>query len=664
MDFRWREVSRDSQKDVRVILHPTAAIYEVRRGLDPGSDDSVDLSPYVTQGTQTAFGATVTLSFNRELFGTNQPKPNQVLEVQLWQDGVWKPCWLGIVDSISAFTLQRGERSLQLSAKSRDSQDIWRTTQRVTPLFPQMTDLTYIIQRIARMAGMQHDEIALPRSAYTTSHSNTQLAEMNAWDMVKAVAMAMGWSPFIDSVGRLRMADRTLQGRQPDVILTDARLVRVGGQRQRSPKSRVRVLWLNPLMKKHVEQGQILNTLEYTLGWWLPWWDKTVFFSEDETQRAINTYMKPNPSMNVAWLPHFIKDGPEQYTQQTETKGKIHFVNLRFVPTIVTLVGMWITAVRARSDSVIGGPGSVVIPGGEILPSTTNPTFARTVPSQTGSILEAAFQGTFIFLMLCVGTGKYEIWGQPFHWAHARNISEAFDSSVPTWVDNSEDIECDFVMNEEHAKTMAVRELIYMSRETNKWSVTIVDDPRIEYGDILQFTDGSQLYVEDFSRKLERGSEATLDISGFYVGSAIGIGKNIVGSVPPAIEAGGGETPPGVGIPPSGSFVWAWKPLPGSPPVDSPYGSGPQDEAAYKTYFWGLIGKTEGEAAGDWEAVLTASGIPNGLDSGVQPTDSMPFYALTQQIGGGGVRGRLFLPTSAPDGLGYYSFPVDLLTNS
>ena len=54
MDGRWRPTSRDSKKDVRVILHPTAAIHEVRRGQTPASDDSIDLSQFVTQGY--AFG--------------------------------------------------------------------------------------------------------------------------------------------------------------------------------------------------------------------------------------------------------------------------------------------------------------------------------------------------------------------------------------------------------------------------------------------------------------------------------------------------------------------------------------------------------------------------------------------------------------------------------
>jgi hypothetical protein len=171
---------------------------------------------------------------------------------------------------------------------------------------------------------------------------------------------------------------------------------------------------------------------------------------------------------------------------------------------------------------------------------------------------EALWQIAFCFLMMNCGTGVYEIWGTPFEWVHARNTSEAFDSSVPVWVDNSADIESDFIVNEEHAKATCIRELIYQAREANKWTVSIVDDPRIEFGDILEFTDGSKLYVEDFSRHLERGSEAILEVKGFLIPPAKIVGEGRIAGAPPPPSGtapigggggsgGGGETGGGGG---------------------------------------------------------------------------------------------------------------------
>ena len=124
--------------------------------------------------------------------------------------------------------------------------------------------------------------------------------------------------------------------------------------------------------------------------------------------------------------------------------------------------------------------------------------------------------------------------------------------------------------------------------------------------------------------------------------------------------AGTADDGPGGG---GGPLVWAWVDK-GGPAVDSPYAGGPQTADAYKAYFFSVIGKTEGSDASDWFAVLTGSGIPAGLAAGVVPTTAMPHYALTQQMGAGGVRGRVFLPTATADSYGYYSHPFDVLANA
>jgi hypothetical protein len=489
MDYRWRPVSRDSKRELKVLLHREAAIHDVRRGEDVGENDIVDLTPFVTQGSQSAFECTVTLKFNRELFGDVQPKPNQILEIQFFQDAKWMPLWIGVVEALRSFTLSRGERSLQLIAKTRDSTDIWRNTKRVTPLFPQMTNFTYMVQRIARAVGMMGDEIALPASAFATAHTNTQLADMNAWDMVEAIFLPMGWTPFIDGVGRLRAADRSLQGRIPDVKLDDSRMVKVGGERQRPPASRVTVKWLNPELKRFVKQGQKLTEEIVTVGWFSPYWKRTFYFSEDQTLRAENTYYVENPSVNTFRPTAFVDI---YYTQQTENRGKLTFHNKNFY-LMAWIIHQWFTA-HGAPDGVAG---------------------TATVP--IGRKIEAIHMLAFTLALMNMGVGVYEIWGNPFDWVHARNTSVAFDSSVPPWVDRNVDVDSDFIVNEEHAKAVAIRELIYQARAANKWSVTLVDDPRIEFGDVLQFPDNTQLYVEDFTRSLERGSEAVVEVSGFLV---------------------------------------------------------------------------------------------------------------------------------------------------
>jgi len=530
MDFRWRPITRDSKRELKVILHPTAAIWEVRRGMEAGSDDSVDLTEFVKEVTQTAYDLKLSLVFNRELFGPTQPKPNQTIEVQLKQDDQWKILWLGHVDSISNFAMSRGERQMDVLAKTRDQQDIWRATPRVTPLFPALTDLVYMAQLVARSAEMKSDEIVLPHSAIATAHSNTQLVDMTNWEMVSNIFVALGWTPYIDALGRLRAADRRLQGREPDTKLDDDRIIKVGGTRMRPPVNRVRVKWLSPELQVFEQQRRVIKSFNVTFGFWLPYWHQTVKFSDDGSLRALKTECKPNPDGGGVF--RWVQFGYEKWVHQSPTQGKFSIFNFGFF-AMAGLLFDWNRATAEQDEIPILTVNQAFIPHldvvvagafaseGYTLPgdtdtTTTQPSMTRSTPLN-GRKHKALVQAGITAMLVNAGTGTYDVWGTPYDWIHARNTSEAFDISVPTWVNNVSDLECDFIGNEEHAGAIAVRELIYLARSANKWSVTIVDDPRIEIGDILAFTDGSQLYVEDYSRTLSRGSEAVLDVKGFLV---------------------------------------------------------------------------------------------------------------------------------------------------
>lgn len=74
-----------------------------------------------------------------------------------------------------------------------------------------------------------------------------------------------------------------------------------------------------------------------------------------------------------------------------------------------------------------------------------------------------------------------------------------------------------------------------------------------------------------------------------------------------------------------------------------------------RAYFFSVIGRKEGDLSPDWAAVLLASGIPGGYPAGVAPPPGAPYYGLTQQLGGAGPRGVVFLPTATPDSGGFYS---------
>jgi hypothetical protein len=108
-------------------------------------------------------------------------------------------------------------------------------------------------------------------------------------------------------------------------------------------------------------------------------------------------------------------------------------------------------------------------------------------------------------------------------------------------------------------------------------------------------------------------------------------------------------------------------PAPGPPGPTPPAGPACQNGvlANPRAYFFSLIGRSEGQPAGDWASVLQRSGLPAGPVAGQTLPPNAPFYGITQQINSSGqVRGRIFLPTDVPDEHGYYIHQVDILSDA
>ena len=82
-----------------------------------------------------------------------------------------------------------------------------------------------------------------------------------------------------------------------------------------------------------------------------------------------------------------------------------------------------------------------------------------------------------------------------------------------------------------------------------------------------------------------------------------------------------------------------------------------------RRYFFQTIGRVEGQSAADWETVLRVSGLQAGPNPGVRPNRGV-HQGISQQIGAAGSRGRLMLPTDAPDALGYYAREADILADA
>jgi hypothetical protein len=476
-------VPNDSIRVVKLLLYASATPLQIIQGTATGA---LDLSPYVIKMTQKPRQLDFTLSWHSELFGL-LPLPGNLVVVNLGTQLLWT----GVAEEVANYQSERGTRELAITARTRDGNALWRTSPRVSGIYPEGTQLTFIAQQLCSAIGLAPAEMALPAVSAYTVHSNTQMANLSIWDMLTTLYQSVGYQPYVDGYGKIKCISRDTQ-RTADLTITSDRVIAITGSYSKRQKTAVRIKWLDPNLTQVIQPAQSLATASLTAGFFQPTVEKDVAFSTDGTQAALNTYLVIKQSCNSGLLPV----ATEGYVQLTPTLGHITLTNTYF-----TLIFLVVDLAGILAASYI--PDEVA--------------FGFTIP--IGRIVQGLLLFAAMLVMSSIGTGSYEIWGQPYSWVHQMNTTEAYDFTAPAWQEAITEIENDFVMSEAMSEAFATRELLYEVQSAVSYGAQIVDDPRIEVGDILALPDGSQIYVTDYERDLTRGAAAILGITGFQAGA-------------------------------------------------------------------------------------------------------------------------------------------------
>jgi hypothetical protein len=479
----WTSViSRDAKRSVQVFRHPSATWPQVIRGT---ASDGVDLSAQVTTCRLRSSELALGLAFRDELYGGGTPRPGEPCSVKL--DG--RTLWNGVIGAVNDYREERGSRTMSVTARSRDASPLWRELRWSTRVYPVGTDLTSITRDVLRALGLGSTERLLDPSGVTTRHTQTQIADLPAWQMLEAVLLPLGQMPWVNALGQFKPVRRDVTRRR-DLILTQEQVLRIRGSRARMPVNAVILKWLDAKLSKSLQQDQVLGKESLTAGFFKLEQERNVYFSQDRRQRAQETYLRVLQSINDGLLPV----GDEEYVQLDEFHGLITVTTDAWVPALATAALIAMLASSAIPDIAppFGGP---------------------TIP--VGKIVHGIAEVAILLVMMSLGTGAYEVWGQPYDFVHAINTTEAYNKNAPAWLKNEKEIQNDFIVSQSHARGVAVRELLYENLSAQSWGVDIVDTPAIEIGDILKFPDGSRLYVTDYTRDLTRDAPAVLSIEGF-----------------------------------------------------------------------------------------------------------------------------------------------------
>jgi hypothetical protein len=214
MDGRFTgPLAADNTRRPTLLMYSTGTTFDdVRSGL---AEPDVDLTEFATSIRQGPSELSFSLAWHLELYGADQPQPGFLVCASL--DDV--PVFVGIIESINDYRNQSGARTMSVTCRSRDATAAWREAPRVTANYPQGTRLDIIARDIATSLGLSSGEVLLPNVAVATPHSSTQLANIPAWPMLESLLLPGGYSPMVDTLGRLTAYSRDVT-RAADITLT------------------------------------------------------------------------------------------------------------------------------------------------------------------------------------------------------------------------------------------------------------------------------------------------------------------------------------------------------------------------------------------------------------------------------------------------------------
>lgn len=480
------DVSAYSSEDiVRVV---TLELYQgdtVADILNGTASAPVDLSDLATRISMDQSTLNVSMSYNEEFLEcSDQVKLGHLLVVRT--DGLIR--FIGIVSSIGSFREERGDRSMSITARTREGVGEWKTRFASSAVFPLGTSLGSMLESITQdLMALDPVEYSFPAMSQTTPHGNAQFIDEQPWKMIETVLETGSFVPYVNVLNQVKAYSKDITKLSSIPIDID-RIISIDGTSESLNYKRVRLKWLDPKLQKSTQQSQLLYSTAMTAGWFDIKQEEKTWFSEDRTQRAENTTMRIIDSVNAN---SFVTVADEEYEQKDEYHGEIKLTTRSWVPGLLLLATANIIANGNQPDGVSG---------------------TQTVP--IGKALMGASIASVYLIMLSMGVGRYEIWGSPYDWVHAKNTTVALLSDQPDWALGELELENDLVANEQQATALATNALVYETAKQYGMSVQMVDDPRIEVGDILKFPDGVRMLVLGFSNDFSRPAQATISVQG------------------------------------------------------------------------------------------------------------------------------------------------------
>jgi hypothetical protein len=417
----------------------------------------------------------------------------------------WVYTFTGLIRGQPGWELNRAAETMmgKIVAYGREHVQSYKRRAIVTQEYTVGSELGAMLRDVCHaFLGLSDAETRIPLNLGAQfMHKSNQLVEVSPWEAVTKLLEVVCEVPFFDGEGKLASYSKNLS-RPSDRVLPD--WVKIVTYRIPDKTmdliNRVRVIFLDSKLTRVDEPDQCLSTAQVTTGFFTNKVVLETWWSDDHRQRADNTRLviRKSAQESIARFAFGFDIMKESYRQVDEFHGEITVTVSVFVPILATLALIEYLALAWVPDEVV-----VTVGAGFTIP--------------VGRAGQAAALVSILLIMMCLGTGQYEVWGEPYDYVYLKKDAIAYVQGLAFYEENPMELENDFIGTMERAVTIAMTELTWQQSIGAPRSLTITNDPALEVGDILDLPDHRRFFVQAMSKTLKRGEVPVMHLEGFKV---------------------------------------------------------------------------------------------------------------------------------------------------
>jgi hypothetical protein len=381
----------------------------------------------------------------------------------------------------------RADLSEGLTATAYGREERYLNLEVTTESMAGPVDTGAIAYEIARKyMGLRQNEIRFGAVGFETLHQTNQLVEIPALQALYECFFPAGKKPKFNALGQLVAVDVDLD-KPPARIFSDGDFTirsLVASPNDVEVNNQVILRGLDYRLTRTIQEAQLLTELDITSGFFDSSLNRPVFYSQDHSQRAQDTFLIERSRMRFS---------NADWTEVDEFHGRLsidtHY--LRNVRAIIFGTYLALQLAVALLD---------------LIADQATGTFTAILRF----ILQVASQlalAALLWSMNFIGRGHYEGWGRPFEYVYQEIVSDSRLVGLDPEELRRWEYRNDFIGTIEDLDTLGRTRLRREMIKNQLFEIQILDDPLLEVDDTIETVNGSRYYILSVNKTFKHGDE-------------------------------------------------------------------------------------------------------------------------------------------------------------